>query len=386
MKNSAFFIFFSTFLIVYTLANYYVLNRGWQVLSYLNFPKYIYLTLSIVLYLSFLISHILFRNKPIISDFFHIIGSFWLIFLLYFFISILILDIIRIFNLLLKFLPAKNSLSYVKLKNFTFYTIITIVSSIIIYGYFNAKNIIFKELTLYTEKKFTNKSQYKFIFLSDLHYNDILYGEKFLKKLVNRINNENPDFIVLGGDIIDEFTLNKKNLYNNSLKYLKSLYGVYVITGNHEYIGSLAKSKNYFDSIGFKLLIDEVITIGDLILIGRNDFFSLRFENIKKRKPLKVIINENKIDRSKFIIVADHQPLKIEEAIENNIDLQLSGHTHYGQFWPFNLIVKKTYLIPWGYKKINNTHFYISSGVGTWGPPVRNMSKSEIVIIKIINK
>lgn len=82
-------------------------------------------------------------------------------------------------------------------------------------------------------------------------------------------------------------------------------------------------------------------------------------------------------------ILLDHTPFNLNEAIENNIDIQLSGHTHHGQIFPGNLITPLIYEISWGYKKKANTHFYVTSGAGTWGPPVRIGSKSEIVKIKI---
>jgi len=386
MKSTNFFIYFTLFISIYTIGNYYVFLRGWQVIQSTHFQKFIYVVISIVLYSSFILKFTLLqRSSGLLTDLLFIISSFWLVFLLYFLFSLLLVDTIKIFNLFIKFLPEKNTISYFKLKQYTFYAILILVISIIIFSYHNARNVIFKKITIYTEKKFSEKSAYKFVIISDLHYS-ILTGKKHLKKLVNKINNIQPDFIVLLGDIIDETMLFKKNLNDIALKNLKSSYGTFVITGNHEYIGDIKKSIEFFRNNNFKLLIDDIFENEDITLIGRNDYFSVRFNNEYRRKPLKEIINNHKINYSKFIIVADHQPLKIEEAVENNIDLQISGHTHYGQFWPFNLIVKKVYEIPWGYKKIKNTHFYVSSGAGAWGPPIRNMSNSEIIIINIISK
>jgi uncharacterized protein len=79
----------------------------------------------------------------------------------------------------------------------------------------------------------------------------------------------------------------------------------------------------------------------------------------------------------------DHQPFGLEEAVQNGIDLQLSGHTHYGQLWPLNYIVESIYEVAWGYKRIGATHFYISTGAGTWGPPMRIGNHPEIVQIQL---
>ena len=85
------------------------------------------------------------------------------------------------------------------------------------------------------------------------------------------------------------------------------------------------------------------------------------------------------VDNSFPVILMDHQPFKLEEAVNNKVDLQLSGHTHNGQLWPFNYITDMVYELTWGYKKKENTHFYVSCGAGTWGPPVRTGSRPEIV-------
>ena len=89
------------------------------------------------------------------------------------------------------------------------------------------------------------------------------------------------------------------------------------------------------------------------------------------------------IDKERPIILMDHQPYNLEEASSNQVDLQISGHTHNGQLWPFNYLTDAIYEISRGYKKKGNTHIYVSSGVGTWGPPVRTGNRPEIVNIRL---
>ena len=114
--------------------------------------------------------------------------------------------------------------------------------------------------------------------------------------------------------------------------------------------------------------------------MGREDRDSKRFTDYV-RKDLKSITGG--IDKSLPVIMMDHQPFKLEEAQKNGIDLQLSGHTHYGQLWPLNYLVDKIYELAWGYRFIGNTHYYVSCGVGGWGPPVRTGSQPEIVNITL---
>ena len=89
------------------------------------------------------------------------------------------------------------------------------------------------------------------------------------------------------------------------------------------------------------------------------------------------------VDKACPVILMDHQPFRLDEAARNGIDLQLSGHTHHGQMWPFNFITKKMYELSWGYLKKENTHIYVSCGVGTWGPPVRIGNRPEIVNVRL---
>jgi predicted MPP superfamily phosphohydrolase len=99
------------------------------------------------------------------------------------------------------------------------------------------------------------------------------------------------------------------------------------------------------------------------------------------RKDLSTLLQG--VDKKLPIILLDHQPYNLSEAEKNGVDLQLSGHTHKGQISPGNLITKKVYEVDWGYEKKGNFNIYVSSGVGTWGPPIRTGSHSEIVDIYI---
>ena len=87
------------------------------------------------------------------------------------------------------------------------------------------------------------------------------------------------------------------------------------------------------------------------------------------------------MDRSKPVILLDHQPFNLEKSVKEGVDLQLSGHTHHGQLWPLNYITSAIYEVSTGYRKIENTHFYVSTGFGTWGPPIRLGNRPELVNI-----
>jgi hypothetical protein len=129
------------------------------------------------------------------------------------------------------------------------------------------------------------------------------------------------------------------------------------------------------------MLRDQSVKIADsFYLVGREDRSVGRF-NGHLRKALPELMAA--VDKKYPVILMDHQPFGLNEAVTESVDLQISGHTHYGQIWPLNYIVERIYELAWGYKKIAGTHFYVSNGVGTWGPPVRVGNRPEIINIRL---
>lgn len=162
---------------------------------------------------------------------------------------------------------------------------------------------------------------------------------------------------------------------------MRAKYGIFAVTGNHEYIGGVEPSIKYLTEHGITELRDNTVKIADsFYVVGREDRASKGFAGII-RKPLNQLLEG--VDRTLPVILMDHQPVRLEEAEKNGIDLQLSGHTHHGQLWPFNFITKKIYEVSMGYKQKGSTHFYVSCGLGTWGPPIRTGNRPEIVVINL---
>lgn len=216
---------------------------------------------------------------------------------------------------------------------------------------------------------------------SDIHLGTLIANGR-VSSLVEKINSLDPDIVLLAGDIVDEDIgqVIKLNL-GETLKTIKSKYGVYGITGNHEYIGGVEPAVKYLEAHGITMLRDTSIKINNsFYLVGREDKSINQFAG-KKRKELKEIMSD--IDKNLPVIMMDHQPFGLNEAEENGVDLQLSGHTHHGQLWPANYITEMIYEVSWGYKKKGNTNIYVSSGFGGWGPPIRTGNSPEIVNIKL---
>ena len=189
------------------------------------------------------------------------------------------------------------------------------------------------------------------------------------------MNEEEPDILLIGGDLVDFSCKDIKADFTASFREIEPKYGMYAILGNHEYHGGIEENIKYIENLGIKILRDSVLKIEGINIIGRDDITN------KKRK--KIAYLKKRIDTDLPTIVLDHNPNSINEAITNKIDLELCGHTHRGQFFPYNLIVKKMYKNYHGYKVFGITHTIVSAGFSSWLIPYRVNSTSEINIIDL---
>lgn len=383
MKLSALIVFLTVVLTVYISLNYYIFIRGWQSLTGFSGIRTYYLILFLIISLSYILGR--FGERICVSHFTNVfiwIGSFWLAAMMYFFLIVLFFDIIRLINHIIPFFPSFIVAQYSLVKLLIFVGSLILIMILLIYGNINARNIQIKTLDIRINKSL--ERPINIVMLSDVHLGTIINRNR-LSRIVKEINKLNPDIVLFVGDIVDEDIkpVIRFNL-GEMLLNIKAKYGVYAIAGNHEYIGGAEKADKYLSSHGIKMLRDTTILINNSFYIcGREDRDSERFSG-KKRKELKDLLVG--IDTNKTLIVLNHQPTKLYEAVELGVDLHLSGHTHNGQLFPFNFITKKIYEISYGYKKTGNSNFYVSSGVGSWGPPIRIGNKPEIVNIKLWGK
>jgi predicted MPP superfamily phosphohydrolase len=252
---------------------------------------------------------------------------------------------------------------------------------LILGGFINAVIPAVREYDITINKTAGDIKNLKIAAVSDIHLGSII-RKRSIKKLSGMLEQERPDVIFLLGDIVDGEL--GPVLRGDLLKYFKgpeTADGLFAITGNHEFIGGADRTIPYIESKGITVLKDEIVNLpGGIQLIGRLDRDSRRFYG-KDRLPLSDLMKD--IDHSRPVIVLDHQPFNLEETEKNGVDLQLSGHTHNGQFWPLNYITRKIYELSYGYLRKGNTQIIVSSGFGLWGPRVRSGSRSEMVVINV---
>jgi predicted MPP superfamily phosphohydrolase len=375
-------LFFTIFFTIYAAVNYHIFIRGWQSLAGVPILKPFYAIIFIIAATSYILAKLLDGKIPhTIYDIMIWIGSFWFAFMLYFFLSIVLLDLLRLLNWKFQFFPQFITNNYEDVKKYLLAAVITVSSLVIFIGFLNTRKIVVNSLSIEIPRKQGNLTELNAVVLSDIHLSTI-NGEKLLSNIVSMINELNPDIVFIPGDFVDERaeTLKLEGI-GGSLSQIKSKYGVYASTGNHEFINGISVTSKFITENGINLIRDSSLLVADsFILAAREDSSKSSFTG-EPRKTLKAILQE--VDKNYPIILLDHTPFRLLEAETNGVDLQLSGHTHHGQMFPLNLITKLIYEVSWGYKKKTNTQYYVSCGVGTWGPPVRLGSESEILNLKI---
>jgi uncharacterized protein len=276
-------------------------------------------------------------------------------------------------------LPIANLVLYLFKKKGIYWMgtgVLTIFTFILIIGSFNAWNPVARQYDI-TLSQSTDQPNLKIMMASDLHLGPIV-GESHLQKLVGIAEKVKPDIILLAGDIIDDHIepYQEENM-GEILSHLQAPFGVYAISGNHDVYGNdLPKLVQEMDKVGIQFLLDEAVLINDqYYLVGRKDLAE------GNRETTASLLKD--LDKTKPIIMLDHQPRELKEAEKAGVDILLSGHTHKGQLAPANLVTEILFENDGGYLKKQNLHSFVSSGFGTWGPPLRIGSRSEVMVINI---
>ncbi|HOU83480.1 MAG TPA: metallophosphoesterase [Spirochaetota bacterium] len=373
--REGFIIFFSFALLVWIGVNIYLYNSLKHFFCS-DVSRKIFLAVYIFLSLSFVLGRFLEKYSYTASVVPITAGSVFFAFVLYAFIGSAAIDLL---NLIVK-LSGRGILCPIKIKAVA---VVIFSTAVCAAGFINSFNFAVRELVIYTEKNIS-ADEFKIAYASDLHLGHIV-GKRKLSFLVEKFNEFSPDAVILGGDTIDEDIepVRRKRL-NRKLSQIKSRYGTFAVLGNHEYIGGVDEAHEYLHSNGIMLLEDSMVALPEgIIIAGRDDLMRNSYTG-SKRKSISDIITVPQSD--KFTLLVDHQPKILEDAEKHKIDLQLSGHTHHGQMFPFNFVTSAIYEVSTGYMKRGKTSYYVSSGFGTWGPPVKLFRRPEIVLIRIIPK
>ncbi|KAB2908024.1 MAG: metallophosphoesterase [Ignavibacteriales bacterium] len=375
-------LFLVVFLAVYGSANAYVYLRAYQATEAL--PHYLKIVFGIVFWLGaagYVLARVLDWDNAL-YDLLQFWGALWFAVILYAFLIVVFVDILRLVDHFFPFIPYDLFGSVARLKLVGFVGVLLLLIAYVGYGFYNANNIKVKQLELQLPKRASSLTELKVAFLSDTHFSPI-GGAKRAEEVVRILEEIKPDLILMGGDIVDDKAHHLiRHEIDKVLHKIKAPLGVITINGNHEFINGYRESTDFIRKSGIELLTDSMKVIeGGLVILGREDRSINNFAGKQRATLHDLMIPAKKLNLP--VIMMDHQPFNLPEAEAEGVDLQLSGHTHDGQLFPLNLIVRQVYELSYGYKKRGNTQYFVSSGAGVWGPPVRTGSDCEIIELKL---
>ncbi len=310
----------------------------------------------------------------------YLIGSIWMVFTLYMVLSLLAVDIVKF---LLSLYDNEKPLQlffnipklHLLLSKHGFIYALGFTLILLSYGYANYRTPRINHIPILFNHATYNSfpDSLRVVAVSDVHLGNGT-GKSELQRYVELINGLKPDVILIGGDLIDNSVA---PLYRDKmaeeLNSLEAPLGIYMVPGNHEYISGISATEKFIAGTKITLLRDSVVTLPcGIQIIGRDD------RSNRSRASLKELLALADTSSEMPVILLDHQPYELAKADSSGIDLQFYGHTHRGQVWPLNWLTDKIYEQSHGYRKWNNSHVYVSSGLSLWGPPFRIGTYSDI--------
>lgn len=308
------------------------------------------------------------------------LGYTWMGLIFFFVSAAAVLDIYRLLiRAGSKILPL--DLSAITLSQpYSFYIAFLIAVIISAYGAFEAFGIRTEHITIPSHKIPQNVGPVRIVQISDVHLG-LIVREKRLARILKQVKAANPDILVSTGDLVDG-QMDKLTGLVTMLRQVSTKYGKFAVTGNHEFYAGLARSLDFNEKAGFTTLGGNGVTISDWLAIAGVD------DAVGKRYGSGNQISENELlsrfSREQFTLFLKHRPV-VDENTLGLFDLQLSGHTHKGQIFPFNFVTMLYYPNHAGLLKLEkNSRLYVSRGSGTWGPPIRFLSAPEVTLIELV--
>jgi len=370
---------FFQIIFIQLILNVYVFFKGWRLLHDKKKYKIPFASVFIAELLLYLVGFFASESLPsYILKYIMIIGTSWAIFIIYMGILLLAFDLSKfIYIFISRKTNRKIIYRYNRQTQLLFYWIcILLVILVMGKGYYNFKHPVVNEINLRIEKNVPGIEQFRIVMASDLHIG-YMNDRGLLEMYIDKIMEQQPDIILLAGDIID---YNLKPLLEENMqeeiRRLSAPYGVYASLGNHDhYADEENKIRWLREETGITILQDSAVLVDDsFYIIGREDRKS-------PRKPLEELLQN--VNKTLPVIILNHQPNNLDEEVMNGVDIAFYGHTHYGQIVPINIVTEMLYEVAAGYKKKGNTHLVVSSGLGIGGPQYRIGTDSELIVVNL---
>ncbi len=364
--------FFLYLTLAYTIPNIYVffrINHLFIGKGYKLWYTFIYVLLAVVYPL---VQSLRDDNMNLPMQLLSTVAGYLMPFFLYLFLSVLVFDLFLLLNLLFRIVSIETRKSF-KFRFYTFSSMILLSVAVVIGGAINLNTIRVSDYKVTLPKRDSQTDKLRVAFVADIHIQQNT-SLRFIEQFVRKVNALQPDILLFGGDIVEGDSENETTIeIESAFRNIKTKYGSFGVVGNHEFYGRQEKGF-FFGNAGITILYDTIIKIDNsFYLAGRYD------QHFRRRKTINDILQNTTFDLP--AIMLDHRPTQLQEVSRTRVDVQFSGHAHNGQLFPLNFIIGRLYELSWGYKKIGNTHFFVTSGLRLWGPPVKTAGKSEIILV-----
>jgi uncharacterized protein len=309
-------------------------------------------------------------------------GYIWLG-VIFLFISVsLVLDSYRFAGYLISGFFSKPLRIFAVTPQYAFF--IPLAASLVIafYGYFEAGDIRTENIVIESRKIPSEIQRLRIVQISDVHLGLIVREER-LRRILEKVRAAGPDILVSTGDLVDG-QINGMSDLSALLSKVSPRYGKFAIFGNHEYYAGIDQSTRFTEDAGFSILRGQGHEVGGIInVVGVDDPQGRAFGAFRGGNEDELL---SKFPADRFTLFLKHRPF-INKGSLGLFDLQLSGHVHKGQIFPFSIVTGLYYPIQAGFASLaDNSRIYVSRGSGTWGPPIRFLSPPEVTVIDLVHK
>lgn len=306
---------------------------------------------------------------------------FWMAGLFFFFCGSLVFDIAGLVTRASGWMTRSDVSAYLFSARTSFLVSLALSLCLCVYGYFEARGIGTERVTIETAKLPVGIDRLTIVQISDVHLGLIIRCDR-LAKMLEIVKAAKPDIFLSTGDLVDA-QINHLTGLAELLRGIKTKYGNYAITGNHEYYAGIDTALAFTREAGFTVLQNEALPVGPITLAGVDDRTAVQM-NLEKPISEKKLLAA--LPRDRFTLFLKHQP-RIDRSTVGLFDLQLSGHTHKGQIFPFRLLTMIFFPLDAGNYDLGNASLlHVSRGTGTWGPPIRFLSPPEVTVIELVRK
>lgn len=318
----------------------------------------------------------------VFARFMSYIGYTWLG-VLFLFVSVsLVIDAYRVLVCSARIILKKDISSMRISDSYAFFIPLSCAMIIAVYGYFEALDIRTETVTIQSPKIPASIGKVRIAQISDVHIG-LIVGEDRLRRILKKVTDANPDILVSTGDLVDGQIDSLAGLAED-FKNVEVRYGKYAITGNHEFYAGIVHALQFTEQAGFRILRGEGITIPGVISIaGVDDPQAKSFGFVPKRTERELLSG---LPPGSFRLFLKHRPF-VDKTVLGQFDLQLSGHVHRGQIFPFSIVTGLYYPVQAGFAELAaHSKLYVSRGCGTWGPPIRFLSPPEVTVIDLVHE